>query len=99
LLGGPRVWDLGRKHAHEGEKGKAGGLVASRVKKGWAEEERRTARPKRKKERGERGLGFSLFLFKFFSNSFSNFANFTQTIKPCIRFMMHKHLLFLTLLK
>jgi hypothetical protein len=44
--------------------------VASRVKKGWAEEERRTARPKRKKERGERGLGFSLFLFKFFSNSF-----------------------------
>jgi hypothetical protein len=50
---------------------------------------------KKKKERGRerRDLGF-------FSNSFSKFANFTQTnIKLCIQIMMHKHLLLLKLLK
>jgi hypothetical protein len=49
---------------------------------------------KKKKERGrEEGFGF-------FSNSFSKFANFTQTnIKLCIQIMMHKHLLLLKLLK
>jgi hypothetical protein len=48
------------------------------------------------RRKGEGRRGFGVFLFKFFSKSFSNF---TQTIKPCIRIMMHKHLLFLTSLK
>jgi hypothetical protein len=59
-----------------------------RAGKSWAKEGER--------ERETRGVWFFLTLFKLF---FSNFANFTQTIKPCIRTMMHKHLLILKLLK
>jgi hypothetical protein len=45
------------------------------VEKRWAEEARRTARPKRKEESGERDLGFSLF----FLNSFQIFFQTLQT--------------------
>jgi hypothetical protein len=44
--------------------------------------------------REKRERGFSLF-FKLFSNSFFKLSNFNQTRKPCIRIMMHNHLLFL----
>jgi hypothetical protein len=75
----------------------AGGLLALRVKKkGKRAEEKKDRLGRRKKGEGEEGFGFSFF---FFFKFFSNFANFTQTIKPCIQIMMHKHLLFLTLLK
>jgi hypothetical protein len=50
----------------------------------------------REKWRGQRGFG------DFFLNSFQiHFQTFKlhSNNKPCIRIMMHKHLLFLTLLK
>jgi hypothetical protein len=83
------------------ERREASGLLGLRAeKKGWAAN-RRKGGPRReerlvglKEREGEEGR-FCEFSF-FFSNSFSNF---TQTIKPCIRIMMHKHLLFLALLK
>jgi hypothetical protein len=54
----------------------------------------RPAGPKGEKGEGRRGLGF------FFLNYFQiHFSNFTETIKPSIRIMMHKQLLFLTLFK
>jgi hypothetical protein len=55
-------------------------------KKDWAERERKE------------GIGV-LEVSPFFQIPFSNFANFTQTIKLCIRIMMHKHLLIIKLLK
>jgi hypothetical protein len=84
------------------ERGKRGrrpdllhGLKKKRKKGEMGRRKRRPAGPEERK-----GEGFGVFfLKKFFSNSFSNFANFTQTIKPRIRIMMHKQLLFLILLK
>jgi hypothetical protein len=78
----------------------AGGLDVS-----WAEEK---GKEKRNGPRGDRpaglkerkGEGFwDFFFLNSFQIHFSNFSNFTHTIKLCIRIMMHKHLLFLTLLK
>jgi hypothetical protein len=43
---------------------------------------------------GVRGRGFCLFLKKILSNSFSNIQTPIKQ-NPCIRIMMHKHLLFL----
>jgi hypothetical protein len=49
-------------------------------------------RLERKEGRGRR---FSLFLFKFFSNSFFQTFKLQTNRNPCIRDMMHKHLLLL----
>jgi hypothetical protein len=61
---------------------------------------KREAGLKGKKRGREEGLVFLYFfqlLFKLlkFKLFFKLFANFTQTIKPCIEIMMHKHLLLL----
>jgi hypothetical protein len=52
---------------------------------------------KRRKGEREEDLVFLKLLFKLlkFKLFFKLFANFTQTIKPCIQIMMHKHLLLL----
>jgi hypothetical protein len=50
-----------------------------------------------KRGEGEKEKGFSLF-FKLFSNHFQTFK-LQSNKKPCIRIMMHKHLLFLILSK
>jgi hypothetical protein len=50
-----------------------------------------------RKREGERGVRFCGFLFKFFS--FFQTFKLHSNKKPCIRIMMHKHLLFLTLSK
>jgi hypothetical protein len=84
---------VGRLLARSREK-EAGGLLrfgpGKKKKKrvGWA---------KRRKEKGEKG--FRIFLFKFFSNSFFKLFKLHSNKKPCIRILMHKHLLFLTLSK
>jgi hypothetical protein len=90
----------GARWAASGREGKEGSAACSAL---WAEK-KGMGRGKEKgrlgwnERRGRRGLKFSFFSDSF-SNSFSNFANFTQTIKPCSRIIMHKHLLFLTLLQ
>jgi hypothetical protein len=48
----------------------------------------------RRKERGE-GVKVFLFFKKFFSNSFFKLSILQSNRNPCIRIMMHKHLLFL----
>jgi hypothetical protein len=74
------------ERAAENEKEKMGG------------EERRPAGLEKKKGRErEEDLVFLKLLFKLlkFKLFFKLFANFTQTIKPCIQITMHKHLLLL----
>jgi hypothetical protein len=80
----------------------AGGLLCfvPRKRKGKRRNGPRGVGPpglKGRKGEGRRSEGF--FFLNSFQNHFLNFSNFTQIIKPCIGIMMHKHLLFLTLLK
>jgi hypothetical protein len=87
---GPReeCWAAG---AGEG-RWEAGGLLGLRVEEEkWAEEENKADWAKKERRGGREILEVSFFQ--------ALFVNFTQTIKPCIRIMMHKHLFLLKLFK
>jgi hypothetical protein len=90
---GRRRGKLGQLHARSREK-ETGGLLRfgpgkkKKKRAGWA-----------KKERGRGEKGFRVFISKFFSKSFFKFFKLHSNKKPCIRIMMYKHLLFLTLSK
>jgi hypothetical protein len=79
---------LGRRRARE-EKEKASGLGCLRA------EGMLGRREKRKREGEGEGKGISFFKKKFFSNSFFQTFKLQSNKNPCIRIMMHKHLLFL----
>jgi hypothetical protein len=94
--GGGASWAAWAEGARAGEEGWRPVLLAGSEKENEKEkrvERRKVGWAEREKGRGEKGFGIFLNSFQIY------FSNFTQTIKPCIRIMMHKHLLFLTLLK
>jgi hypothetical protein len=100
---------VGRKLVCQKGKERSAAWFASRAKekkrkKREAERKRKAGWAKERKGRGVKGVWVFSFFFKLLFKLlkfklFSNFANFTQIIKPCIQIMMHKHLLILKLLK
>jgi hypothetical protein len=89
--GAAMLGQLGSAYARGGETGRRPGLFTGLKKK---KERGKGDGPDGGKEREERGKGFSFsfkFLFKFIFQTFKLQSN----RNPCIRIMMHKHLLFL----
>jgi hypothetical protein len=83
---GKQAGPLGRRAREKKEK--ASGLDACGLKGCWAGG---------RKEKERRGRGKRVFPFSFKFSFQIHFSNIQTSIKqnPCIRIMMHKHLLFL----
>jgi hypothetical protein len=83
---GRRGTELGQRGPQAHARGEAAGLEASRAKR------REVLGRLRRKKRGEgEGFPFLKILFNFIFQTFKLQSN----KNPCIRIMMHKHLLFL----
>jgi hypothetical protein len=85
---------LDRRRAGEGrwEAGGLLGLLVEKEKVGRGKEDGPTGTKRRERE----GEGFWNF---FFFKLFFKLCKLHSNIKPCFQIIMHKHLLFLTLLK